>query len=277
VSIIATTVAKAVRDSIDLCEQARWEEASALLQRRLREESEENAKAALNIALARVYNDMDWALGLGHVKEKHAALDRAENAAAGTAAAHLLLQRGIALHLEFIMAEGDPERELDCFRRAADLYQCNGEQEDAALATAYIGIFYHVVRLDRDAAEPILHQAYEMAPPVGSTARAEAARHLGQIRQERGDPVGALPLLEESLRQRAEAGHSRHLASALHALGFACLEAGDLKGAEDYLRRARENGERYSNRFFLAMVARTEADLTFTRYLGHATRGRSHP
>lgn len=272
-----TTADEAVRVSACLCEEARWEEAGALLQRLLRDRADDQERAWLNIALARVYNDEDWALGLRHVEQKHTVLDQAEKTASGQLEAYVHFERGMALHLEFIMAEGDPDRELCCFTKAADLHLRNGDRENAALATAFIGIFHHVVRLDRGIAEPILRQAYEMATEAGSTARAEAARHLGQIRQEQGDPAGALPMLEESLRHRAEGGHSRHLASALHALGFACLEAGDLDRAHDYLQRARENAKRYHNRFFLAMVARTEADLAFTRYLGRAVRGRSHP
>jgi tetratricopeptide (TPR) repeat protein len=271
-----TTSEAAVETSASLCEEARWEEASALLKRLLREAGEDE-KTRLNIALAHVYNDQDWALGLRFSASKHAVLDQAETTASGSLAADLLFERGMALHLEFIMSEGDPDRELDCFSRAADLYQSNGEQEKAALATAFIGIFHHVVHLDRDTAEPILRLAYQMAPATGSAARAEAARHLGQIQQERGDPAGALPLLEEAFRQRAEAGHSRHLASALHALGFAAMEAGELVLAHEYLQRARENAERYNNRFFLAMLTRTEAELAFTRYLGPAVRGRTHP
>lgn len=270
------TTDAAIQMSASLCEEARWEEAGALLQRLLREAGA-NEKTRLNVALVHVYNDQDWALGLRNAERKHAILNEAEKTASGTSAADLLLERGMALHLEFIMAEGDPDLELDCLTKAADQYLSNGDQEKAAFATACIGIFHHVVRLDRDTAEPILRRAYQMASPAGSAARAEAARHLGQIRQELGDPAGALPLLEEALRQRAEAGHARHLAPALHALGFACLEARDLDSAHGYLQRARENAERYNNRFFLAMLARTEAELAFTRYLGPAVSGRSHP
>lgn len=268
---------EAIAASADLCAQARWLEASALLQRLLADEADGYQRARLSVALTHVYNEEDWALGLRHGARKHALLDEAEDAASGPLEADLLFQRGMALHLESIMAEGDPDRELECFTRSASIYQSSGDQENAALATAFIGIFHHVIRLDRDTAEPILRQAYQMAPPAGSAARAEAARHLGQIRQERGDPPGALALLEEALQQRAEAGQSSHLAAALHALGFACLEAGDLDQAEDYLQRARENADRYGSRFFGAMLARTEAELAFSRYLGPATRGRSHP
>jgi tetratricopeptide (TPR) repeat protein len=276
-STALTAIDEVTAAACGLCEDGRWEEAVALLERQLRRWCDKDDKARLNVALVRVYNDNDWALGLHHAPRKHALLDEAEGSASGPLQADVLFERGIALHLEFIMAEGDPERELECFTRAADLYLQCGDQEKAALATAYMGIFHHVVRLDRAAAKPVLWRAYEMSAAEGSTARSEAARHLGQIQQELGDPAGSLPLLEESLRNRAEAGQSRHLASALHALGFACMEAGYLDRAQDYLQRARENAERYHNRFFLAMLARTEADLTFNRYLGPATRGRTHP
>ncbi|MGH3381309.1 MAG: tetratricopeptide repeat protein [Actinoallomurus sp.] len=272
-----STTDDAIKTSASLCDEARWDEAGALLKWLLRSETDKVRCARLKIALTRVYDGEDWSRGLRDRVRKHALLDEVDQVAGNEPCvllADALFQRGTALHLEFIMAEGDPDRELECLSRAAELYEAHGDRENAALATAFVGIFHHVDRLDRDTAEPLLRRAYDMSLPEASHARSEAARHLGQIVQERGDAVGAIPLLEESLRQRAEAGQSRYLAAALHALGFAWLEAGDFAKAQDYLQRARENGERYGNRFFLTMIARTETELAFTRYLGPSSRGR---
>jgi len=141
---------------------------------------------------------------------------------------------------------------------AANLFEELGDREKSALQ--------------------ILRRAYDVVPDVGgSYARSEAARHLGQIQQERGDPKGALKFLEESLQLLAEARLTRHLAFGLHAIGFARLEAGDLGGAEDYLRRAREMAERYGSRFILGLIGRTEADLTFRHLTSYKVHGRTHP
>ena len=270
----------ALREAATLAEQARWEEAIALLKRLLRAAADSVARTRLQLALVRVFNEEDWTRGLRNRSAKHAILDEIDrNTALSTdLLAEALFLRGAVLHVDFIMAQGDPERELGCFTRAAELFEQLGDRENAALATAFIGIFHHVDRLDRQTAEPILRRAFEMAPDTGgSYARAEAARHLGQIQQERGDPKGALEMLDEALQQVAEAGLSRHLASALHAIGYARLEAGDLAGADDYLRRAREMGERHGSRFFLSIIARTEGDLALRQLTGPTVHGRTHP
>jgi hypothetical protein len=85
-------------------------------------------------------------------------------------AAEALYLRGAVLHVDFIMGQGDPERELDCFTRA-EIFGQLGDKENAALATAFIGIFHHVDRLDRDTAESILRRAYETAPATGAAIR----------------------------------------------------------------------------------------------------------
>jgi tetratricopeptide (TPR) repeat protein len=273
-------VDKTIGEAAELAEQARWEEAIAALRRLLRNATEPELKSRLQLALVRIYNEEDWTRGLRNHNVKHALLDEVDRQSnlpkAIVAEASYL--RGAVLHVDFIMGEGDPERELACLTRAADLFGQLGDRENATLATSFIGIFHHVDRLDRDAAEPILRRAYEMAPSAGgSYAKAEAARHLGQIRQERGDPKGGLALLEEALELVAEARLTRHLSSALHAVGFAHMEAGDLDVAEDYLRRAREMGERHGGRFFLGLIARTEADLAFMRQTSPTVHRRTHP
>ena len=265
----------------ELCEQSRWEEAFALLDRLEPLTTRPLDVARLKLARVRSLSDLDWARGLRNPAEKHALLDEVQAIVRGESTeleAMAEFQRGMALHLEFIMAVGDADRELECFTRAAALFESIGDLENAALSIAFIGIFHHVDRLDRDAAIPFLQKAYELTEAGrGSEARSEATRHLGQIHQERGEFAAAIPLLEESLAARAEAGSSRHLASALHALGYAHLEAGNLDTAEDYLDRGRHLGELHGSRLFLPMIAKARAELALRRIVGPNTAGRTHP
>lgn len=271
----------AINTAAALCERARWEESLALLERLLRREEDPLVRCRLKLAKAKALNDLDWARGLRNPAAKHEILDDVETVAKDRfqwAYAMALFQRGMALHLEFIMSTGDTEYELDCFTRAAELFAAEGDIENAALATAFVGIFYHVDMLDRDRAVPYLQQAYDMAPVgVGSEARSEASRHLGQILQELGDIAAAIPLLEESLAARAEAGATRHLASALHALGFATLELGDFDRARDYLTRARHLAEQHGSALFLPMIIKAEAELELRAVTGPNVWGRTHP
>jgi tetratricopeptide (TPR) repeat protein len=266
----------------ELYDDGRWRDACVLLEQAIERERDAAAVAELQLALVRAYSLENWAGSAGHSEAKHALIDALEQTATAYGDDHLLaavlLERGTALHLDFILsAAGDPARELESFTRAAELYQSQGDVEGAALSTAFLGIFHHVVRLDRATAEPILRRAYDMSSAAhGSEAHAEAARHLGQIRQELGEPEASLELLEESLQSWQDAGGGRHLAPALHALGHARLEAGDLDGAARDLAQARELAERYSQRLWLAFIARTEADLEFAR-LCPGVAGRTHP
>jgi tetratricopeptide (TPR) repeat protein len=271
----------ALATAVELCEHARWEEAEALLRRVAGRQSNDLDRVELELAVVAAQNDRDWTRGVREPQRKQAELDRIEDLVGDRSPrllAKTMFERGMALHLEFIFAVGDPDRELASFTTAAEIYASVGDREGSALATAFIGIFHHVDRLDRQAALPILQRAYDLTEAhSGSAARSEAARHLGQIRQELGDPAGGIALLEEALELRAEAGDFRHLSSALHALGSAHLEAGDLDVAADYLFRARNLGELHGSQLFLTMIARTEADLAFRRVTGANVRGRTHP
>lgn len=280
-SVLAVEASEAIDRAEHMCDEARWEECYALLEGAIRHETDPTALIRLKLELVHAYNEEDWTRGMFDTKRKFVILDEIEPLAKELSEvlyARALYERGEALHIDFIMGDGgDPDRELACRIEAAEIFERNGEIEQAALATVMLGISHHVVLLDREAAEPILQRGYDMALPEASEARDEASRHLGQILQERGDPGAALTLLEESVRLRAEAGQPRRLPPALHALAFAQLEAGDLDSADANLRRARELGERYGNSFFLAMSARTEAELAWHRVIRPALRTRTHP
>lgn len=261
--------------------EARWRDAYHLLEAYLDESPDELGAARAKLALVAGYNLEDFKRGLQPGRDKHALLDEVEPVAEARGdlalLGHATFERGMALHIEFVMAEPDIEREIACFTRAAQLCEQAGDREAATMATAMMGVFHHVDLLDRETAEPILWEAYEMAPQPGpSLGKAEAARHLGQIKQELGDPAGGLVLLEESLRIRERAGWEVHLPSALHVVGYARLEAGDLDGARDALGRAHEIAERLDARLTLAFILRTEADLMMAELVPNVWR-RSHP
>ena len=267
---------------VDLhCGEARWPVAYALLASALGEAKSDSDRARLKLALVAGQNQDDFKRGLRYGEEKHETLDEIE-ALAGELGDRALLaaalqERGTALHIEFIMSEGDFERELDSFSRAAEIFTELGDAEAAAMSTASIGVCHHVDRIDRETAWPILLEAHRMAPSDGpSLARAEAARHLGQIRQELGDVVEGIRYLEESVRLREQAGTPLYLPSAYHVLGYARLEAGDLNGAEADLDRARRLAEELNLPLTVAMVARNRADLDFARIAPNIWR-RSHP
>jgi tetratricopeptide (TPR) repeat protein len=263
-----------------LTDEARFEEAQGLLQMELARTEDLHARCTLRLALVSSYNEEDWTRGLRNHAIKHGLLDEAESEIGESQAlrAKARFERGMALHIDAVMGVGQPDRELASFTEASEIYAGLGDQEGEALAIAFIGIFHHVDRLDRDTAEPILRRAYDLsADHEGSDARAEAARHLGQILQERGDVEGALPLLQEALVARAEGLKSKNLSSALHALGYAQLEAGDLDAAQESLRRARYYAERYGSRIILTMIAKAEAQLEFALFSSTIMRDRTHP
>jgi tetratricopeptide (TPR) repeat protein len=259
----------------------RWSEGHAVLAARLADEQDEIDAARLRLAYVAGCCEEDWCRGLRDPVRKHAVLDAVEPVFDDLPVqlrADATYLRGMTLHIDFVMARGDLPREERCFTDAIGLYEEAGDPEGAAQATAMLGIFHHVDRLDRPTAQPILERAYAMAPSDRpSYARAEATRHLGQIRQELGDPRGALPLLEESLRERERLGREPALPAALHALAFAKLEADDPEGAERDLARAREVAERYDARLPLALIGKTEADLEMSRVTGPGLWRRTHP
>lgn len=274
-------VEETIHEATLLNRQGRWSEGSARLEALAASATDEAERALAQLALVDGWSLEDWKRGLGRGRDKHAVLDQVERAAevfddhrlqAGAA-----YQRGMALHQQFIMDTGDPKRERLSFRRAAELYARVGDREGKAMATAMLGIYFHVDLLDRASAEPILREAYELAPDDGrSYARSEASRHLGQIRQERGDPAGALPMLEESLALREGSGYEIFVSTGVHAVASAKLDAGDLDGAAADLARARAEAERYDGALTLALVASTEASLELARLVPGVWQ-RSHP
>lgn len=280
-SVLAIDAPEAIEKAERLCDVGRWDEAYALLEGAIRHEKDPLQMVRLKLELVHAYNEEHLTRGMRDPKRTFVLLDEIEPLARELSEvlyARVLYERGESLHIDFYMGDGgDPDREIECRVEAAEIFEKNGETELAALATVMLGITYHVILLDRDTAEPIIRRGYNMAAPEVSEARDQSSRHLGQILQERGDPTAALPLLEESLRVRAEANRPRRLPVALHALAFAQLEAGDLESADANLRRAREIGEQFGNTLVLALIARTDAEIAWQRLIRPALRSRTHP
>lgn len=270
-----------IGDAVWMNRRGHWREAEAALAELARGADRDEVRARAQLALVDGWNLEDWKRGLRGRRDKHALLDEVEAVAErrdeDALRAEATYQRGMALHQEFIMSSGDPDRELASFEHAAALYAALGDREGEAMATAMWGIFHHVDRLDRETALPILRRAYELAPDDGrSYARSEAARHLGQIRQERGEPAAALPMLEESLALRERSGYEIFVSTGVHAVASAKLDSGDLEGAAADLARARSEAERYDGALTLALIATTEAALQMRR-LAPGVWERPHP
>lgn len=269
-----------VEDAREHYRHARWDEARALLEPAIAAEADHLRRARLQVALVEVWNWEDLKRGLQQGRDKLALLDDAQAVAEGrddALLAEALFQRGMALHAAHLMDDGGTAGELEAFTRSAELHETVGDLESAAMSLALSGVFHHVVHLDRDTARPLLERAHGMVPePETSLARAEAARHLGQIQQELGDPAGCQRYLEESVRIRERVGYPINLPSAYHALGFAKLDAEDFEGARADLERAHEWAERTGSRMPLAMIKRTEADLELAEIVPALWR-RTHP
>lgn len=261
---------------------ARWDQAYALLEPALAAAGDPLEAACLKVGLVEVWNWEDLKRGLQSGRDKLALLDEAQadldEADDRALLARAAFERGMALHAAYLLADAPTDGELACFVSAAELHEAEGDLESAAMALALAGVYHHVVELDRATAQPLLVRAHGLPPQDGapSLARAEAARHLGQILQELGDHDGSIRFLTESVEIRERAGYPINLPSAYHALAYALLEAGDLAGAAARIAQAREWGERTGSRFPLAMIKRTEADLELAE-LAPALWRRSHP
>lgn len=262
-------------------QQGRWEEVIDRMRSRREAIANPLDRARTGIALVEGLNQKDFKLGLQHREEKHHLIDEAVQTALELGddllLASALHNRGMALHIDFIMATGDEDAELDSFTRAVDLRLALGNQAAASFSMAMLGIFHHVDRLDRGTAVPILERAFELAGDSGAPlGRSEATRHLGQIKQELGDPLGALPFLRESLRVREESGWATLVPSALHAVASALLDAGDIDGARSVLADARARAESFGSSFTLAFIGLTEAHAEFAE-LAPGVWKRRHP
>ncbi|MFO0550093.1 MAG: tetratricopeptide repeat protein [Polyangiaceae bacterium] len=89
----------------------------------------------------------------------------------------------------------------------------------------------------------LLHRKSQLGPlaPRAMQAghlRAVALTHLARVKQETGDPAGALTDYHEALAAAEESGARRAEAFALYGLGSLLLELGELRAADDRLRAA---------------------------------------
>lgn len=282
ITLASTNTVDRITSALELADSAQWERAFAQLNLARAAADETLSSVAVDLTRVQVMNEQDWTMGLRDPSRKHDLLDSVDRALTAEPddrlRARYLYERGMALHIDYCMGTPDQSAELAAFEGAAEMFQALGDQEGEASARAFVGIFHHVDRLDPDTAWPILMHAYQMSPQgVGSVGRYEAARHLGQILHEAGKANEGLTWLLDALEVRAQSGCARGLAPALHAVGAARMDTGDLDAAGSDLERARDIAVRYGSRYFLAFIERTQAELRFRQVLGPHRRGTYKP
>jgi class 3 adenylate cyclase/tetratricopeptide (TPR) repeat protein len=97
----------------------------------------------------------------------------------------------------------------------------------------------HIVRLELDKAERLIHKALELADGSGSPrARGQANLTLGFLNRIRGEYDAAEAAYEEAREQFAEIGHGTLLSFSLTRMADVAFEKGDLKRSEKLLRES---------------------------------------
>jgi tetratricopeptide (TPR) repeat protein len=175
--------------------------------------------------------------------------------------ADLALARGRIVHARFIADRQEDPGELALFERAARLYRQLGDVRGEAEALFWVGTFHQVLRDDHETALPVLERSYELAEQAGDRLTLSyAARHLGFVAAERGDPDTARERLTESVRLRRELGFQPGVAAGLLALADLASRTGDEQGAWQLIEEATAVAEASGAHGILTWIeqARTE-------------------
>jgi class 3 adenylate cyclase/tetratricopeptide (TPR) repeat protein len=97
----------------------------------------------------------------------------------------------------------------------------------------------HIVRLELDKAERLIHKAVELAEESSSLrARGQATLTLGWLHRMRKEYDAAEAAYEEARELSAEIGHATLLSYSLSRLADVAFEKGDLKRSEKLMREA---------------------------------------
>jgi class 3 adenylate cyclase/tetratricopeptide (TPR) repeat protein len=97
----------------------------------------------------------------------------------------------------------------------------------------------HLVRLELDKAERLIHKALELADSSGSPrARAQAKLALGFLYRIRSEYDAAEAAFEEARELLSEIGHAALLSYSLVRMADVAFEKGDLKRSEKFLRES---------------------------------------
>jgi class 3 adenylate cyclase/tetratricopeptide (TPR) repeat protein len=97
----------------------------------------------------------------------------------------------------------------------------------------------HIVRLELDKAERLIHKALELADGSGSPrARGQAKQTLGFLYRVRSEYDAAEAAYEEARELFSEIGHATLLSYSLVRMADVAFEKGDLKRSEKFLRES---------------------------------------
>lgn len=146
--------------------------------------------------------------------------------------AELAMSRGRVIHARFLADRAAPDttpeqdpRELDCFRRAAELYARLGDERGEGEALFWIGTFHQVVRDDTATAMPAFERSLELATRTGDRlTMSYALRHIGFADHMAGRLDHARARFEESTRLRRDLGFRPGVAANLVGLAYVAAQ-----------------------------------------------------
>jgi tetratricopeptide (TPR) repeat protein len=247
-------------------QRGRWDDAAMILRsaRPLAVEQSAAAEARVLTDLIRVLNGQDFLQSVRNGAEVEALMDDLEAYVAAEAderaKGDLLHERAVFLHLRYFSDGGDPDRERDLLDAAIANRQAGGDRWGEGMSVFYRGCFDHVINVDVEAAAPRFERAYAIGVEIEAPLVCSyAARHLGQIDQQRGDLDAALRRLVESVELRESAGWHAGLGPALIALAEIHRVRGERESALEDLRQARVVALELDSPFLLEIAA-TEYD-----------------
>ncbi|GGU42790.1 tetratricopeptide repeat protein [Streptomyces violascens] len=176
--------------------------------------------------------------------------------------ADLALARGRLIHARFLEDREEDARELELFKRAADLYGRLGEVRGHGEAVFWIGVFHQVVRDDNASALPAFRRALDLAGQVEDRlTMSYALRHLGIADHMAGNLDDAHTFLEESTRLRRELGFLPGVAANLIGLAYLAAQQNRRDEAAALLTEATDLARSSDSHGVLRQIAGAREDL----------------
>lgn len=176
--------------------------------------------------------------------------------------ADLALARGRVIHARFLEDRSVDARELELFKRAADLYERLGDVRGLGEAVFWIGTFHQVVSDDNAGALPEFRRALDLAAQVDDRlTMSYALRHLGIADHMAGNLDAARTHLEESTRLRRELGFWPGVAANLIGLAYLAAQQERRDEAAARLTEAEELARTSDSHGVLLWIAGAREDL----------------